>query len=152
MLPRRFWDKVLVATPDECWMWKGATTSHGYGAFKVNGRICGAHILSLEAESGEAANGRFVCHSCDNPSCCNPKHLWFGTNSDNQKDCTKKGRRPPTEQTGVLNGRAVLNEDAVREIRRLSAIGHSNTTLGCMFGVTHSNIYRIKRRQSWKHI
>lgn len=111
-----------------------------------------AHILSLEDATGQAADGRYVCHTCDNPPCCNPRHLWFGSNSENQIDCSNKGRKNLADTTGEMNGHAVLNESAVKEIRRLSALGYSNTELGHMFGVSHGNIYAIKRRISWRHI
>ena len=85
----RFFNKVDKT--ESCWIWN-ASLRYGYGAFKINGKVVGAHRFSWEYHFGKINNGLNVCHKCDNPKCVNPQHLFLGSNSDNMKDCYKKGR------------------------------------------------------------
>lgn len=149
----RFWRKVDRRGPDECWEWSGRRDKDGYGQFRTNNprRMRRANIVAHEIEYG-LPNGLQVCHSCDNPPCCNPQHLWGGTNSDNQQDSVTKGRRPEVDQKGENNPRAILSGNDVIEIRRLIGVGLTNTKIGPMYGVTHSMISRIRLGKAWTHI
>ena len=82
-----------TSNPNGCWEWTKAKDYDGYGITTYNGKIVGAHRLSYLSFNGPIAQGLFVCHSCDNPSCCNPSHLWLGTNQENQIDNRDKGRK-----------------------------------------------------------
>lgn len=86
---RRFWTYVKK-TPN-CWIWIGANRS-GYGRLRVNGKKITVTHLSYELHKGKIPNGKFICHSCDNPSCVNPEHLWIGNHLDNARDMRFKGR------------------------------------------------------------
>lgn len=66
--------------------------AHGYGQLNFNGAITKAHRLSYAAFVGPITGGLFVCHKCDNPKCCNPAHLFLGTQQDNVADMVAKGR------------------------------------------------------------
>lgn len=96
--PSRFWAKVDVRGPDECWEWQASLTRGGYGTFTVTKkprRIARAHRFSLELVNGVVPDG-IVCHKCDNPLCVNPNHLWIGTHTENMQDALKKGRLTKT--------------------------------------------------------
>lgn len=75
-----------------CWIWQGAKDSKGYGRITVNYRIFGAHRLSFELFKGSIEKNKNICHTCDNPSCIKPDHLWIGTQKENMQDKMKKGR------------------------------------------------------------
>lgn len=105
----RFWAKVdKSGGPDACWIWTASKVPSGYGSFGVNGRLFGAHRIAWVLENGQiphdgSYHGMCVCHKCDNPACCNPAHLFLGTNMDNARDREKKGRgnQPKGDANGV---------------------------------------------------
>lgn len=102
-LPDRFWDKVTKS--DECWEFRGARNSSGYGIFQM-GRGIGtqkAHIVAWELTRG-ARNGLWVLHKCDNPPCCRPDHLYLGTQADNARDMSRRGRSRGSKVTECPQG------------------------------------------------
>lgn len=149
-LAERLWEKVDVRSQDECWPWQACVDDHGYGVINAGGRgkACKAHRIVAEL-SGIETEGVIIRHTCDNPPCCNPRHLLPGTQADNLRDMHMRGR------SGVTGSRchlAKLDEAAVAEIRRLSREGTNNTQLAKQFGVTRTNIVHIVHRRSWKHV
>lgn len=90
----RFWQKVDRSGGQfACWQWTGSKRTFGYGHFRAeNKRRCDAHRFSWEIHRGAIPHGMCVCHSCDNPSCVNPAHLWLGTSQQNTADRHIKGR------------------------------------------------------------
>lgn len=115
----RFWRKVEKRGPDECWPWKGALWDKGYGQFRVDGRKLMAHRVSLIlAGRPQPSDKPQGCHTCDNPPCVNPAHLWWGTNGDNQRDCVAKGRHPLASKTHCLRGHPLSGENLIRNKRQ----------------------------------
>lgn len=91
---KRFWSKVKILGDDDCWEWQKAKHGLGYGAFRISHpvRMVVAHRFAWELTYGEIPIGLCVLHACDNPSCCNPKHLFLGTRTDNNRDKFAKER------------------------------------------------------------
>ncbi len=86
----RFLTKVKKSP--QCWIWVGGKSLNGYGKFFLNGKLTEAHRASYAIFRGVIPPNMCVCHTCDNPCCVNPKHLWLGTRSDNMQDMLAKGR------------------------------------------------------------
>lgn len=94
---RVFWSRVDVRGPDECWPWRNATPGQ-YGTMWLPSerRARPAHVIAWVSKNGPLPDGMQACHRCDNRPCCNPDHLFPGTQSDNIQDAMKKGRfKPP---------------------------------------------------------
>lgn len=81
-----------TTSQDGCWLWRGGRSPRGYGRFKVSGKTLRAHRWAYEQFVGPIPADLRVCHRCDNPPCCNPDHLFLGTDADNVHDCVAKGR------------------------------------------------------------
>lgn len=103
----RFWSKVEKT--DSCWIWRGELMASGYGKIKIEGRYWLAHRFSKFLADGELSDELFVCHTCDNPPCVRPEHLFLGTARDNGRDMSAKGRSAghltPAQVEQVRNGR-----------------------------------------------
>lgn len=138
----RFWAKVQIGRPDECWTWTAAKTRKGYGNFRTTETRL-AHRYSYELAYGEIPNGLHVCHHCDNPSCVNPRHLFISNNWGNVQDRDEKNR----VAHGSKHRAAKLTEFDVAFIRRS---GRTVTNLSAMFGVSAATISEIRSGKSWR--
>jgi hypothetical protein len=95
-LEERFWEKVAIGNTDTCWEWQACTYHNGYGKFALTrSNPVYAHRLAYEFTHGPIPTGLLICHTCDNHLCCNPQHLFVGTQKDNMQDCKRKGRNSP---------------------------------------------------------
>lgn len=138
---------------DACWPFKGSRKGKGrYGRFCLPRPThdAFAHRIAWAAHNRQEPGNMLVCHTCDNPPCCNPSHLFLGSVSDNYWDMVSKGRRRVAPLPGERNGNATLNEGDVREIWRLIHMGWNNSKIAGHFGVGHAMISRIRLGLSWK--
>jgi hypothetical protein len=152
----RFWLKVNVSGPDDCWIWlAGKDKVHGYGVFRIKETVVVASRVACFLQKGIAPLPcLFACHTCDNPPCCNGAHLFWGTNRDNLLDAASKGLcgaqvNPERVRRGENHSSAKINEQAVREIRSSKL---STRLLADNFGVSQSAIMLIKQRVNWRHV
>lgn len=89
----RFWAKVQKGEPEACWAWTGSTDPRGRGQMYADGRLQNASRIAWRIVNGrELTRAEVACHSCDNPRCVNPAHIFAGTQSDNMRDMAAKGR------------------------------------------------------------
>jgi hypothetical protein len=113
-----------------------------------------AHRLAWELTHGPIPPGQFVCHTCDNPPCVNPAHLFLGSAADNSADMVAKGRQAPAEKTarrGESHGRALLTAAEVAEIRsRYAAGGTTYRQLASEYGVGPPHVWAIVNRRVWR--
>lgn len=102
--------RLDASAPAACWEWPGARFRGGYGKVRatVDGRrtLLGTHVVMFEHVHGPVPPDRFVLHTCDNPPCCNPAHLYAGTPGDNMRDRSTRGRaaNQNTVKTHCLRG------------------------------------------------
>ena len=165
----RFWSKIEIKRPDECWLWISTVRQEGvrgYGAFHLyrHSGYFTAHRIAYVIQNGPIANDLMVCHSCDVKLCCNGNHLFSGTNSDNMLDASRKGRIASGDRNGARlypermprgedQGTAKLTEENVREIRRTYfPYKMSSPKLAKQFGVDHKTILNIIHDKIWRHV
>lgn len=151
-----------TAVVGDCIEWMGSRIHDGYGRVKVGGKSFRVHRRVWALLSGPIPDGIDVLHSCDNPPCCNPDHLFLGTNQDNVDDRTAKGRhssgaahwmrRLPGRLRGECNGKAVLTVDDVRCIRARHVLGERNIDIARSLGVGKSTIFNVVTRRTWNHV
>jgi HNH endonuclease len=138
-IEKRFWSKVEIRGPDECWPWLRGLHEFGYGKIGVtceNGRnrTRVAHQVAWELAVGPIPPGKKVLHNCDNAACCNPRHLKIGTQRENIADMVAKGRSAGRPR--------VLGIEAILEIRASRALQRE---LAERFGVSQITIGRVRR-------
>lgn len=157
----RFEKKFSKGAPEECWNWNASCSGGRYGAFTVDGKQRGAHCVSHEIYVGEVPDGKLVCHSCDNPKCVNPSHLFIGTPLDNMQDKLIKGRHSngakhaatfkdsPLFKGALKYGenhhQSKLTDDQRREIVANIANGMTQRAIAKLYGITQSMVSVIKK-------
>jgi hypothetical protein len=146
----RFWEKVDIRTPIECWEWLASISVTGYGTFMLDKKTHGAHRIAYELHFGTRLTAQeHVCHKCDNPRCVNPHHLFVGTHHSNMRDMKAKGRHKQTPQLGERHWNAKLTAPDIIAIR---ASALTAAQLAERFGVTDTMIRLIRQRRNWRHI
>lgn len=139
----RFWSNVVRLQPTQCWEWHGYTQTKGYGLY--SGLL--SHRLAYWLHHGVDPGPLKVCHTCDNPPCCNPAHLFLGTSQHNSDDMVAKGRAQ--HHKGEKASRAKLTEQDVRRMRRCSA---PYTKLARSHGLSVSAVRAAAKGVNWSHI
>lgn len=149
---KRFENNVYPEPNTGCWLWTGCVSpgKWGYGVFWVDGKTIKVHRYSYIIFKGEIPKGLFVCHSCDQPSCVNPDHLFLGTHQDNMKDMNSKGRGGSTK--GERSRLSRLTTQQVLDIRSMYSDGNSSIKIAKRFSITDRNVMHIVNRETWKHI
>lgn len=142
----RFWANVDKRGNSECWLWTGLRSTRGYGSIRYNGKMCIASRICYEIHHGPIPSGLCVCHTCDNPPCVNPSHLFLGTSADNAADRDAKGRHNPAR--GSAHGGAKLTWHDVDYIRRAR---ETLRQLARKFGISISQVWRIRSGAAWSH-
>jgi hypothetical protein len=138
----QFWVRIdKSAGPKGCWPCIGATIN-GYGAIHHNGFNL-AHRFAFFLNKGKIPAGKCVLHKCDNPPCCNPRHLFLGSNADNVKDSMAKGRHI----NPVIAKKLTLVK--VYKIRKLYAGGSMAGDLAKQFGVSRQSIWLTVNKKRW---
>jgi len=155
----RFWSKVQIAPPNECWEWMAGLKDNRvfrnrYGAFRVNSHInIRSHqVAYIFANQCDIPDGMVVCHTCDNPKCCNPSHLWLGTNTDNMRDAALKSRLKIPNNSGEKHGMSMLLEDDVRKIKFAPQYWGIGRDLALRFGVSPQTVAMIRSGKRWSHV
>lgn len=169
---------VSVGGPDECWPWDGRRASKGYGVLWVPPRTIRVPRLAYFIATGQDPGDLMVCHTCDNPPCCNPRHLYAGTDADNKADMVQRGRaasgerhvsklhpevlprggghwthrHPEKRPFGESSSFSKLNAKQVLEIRALSKAGVQGVELARRFSIAKSNVSQILLRKTWPHL
>ena len=147
-----FHNSYMPITETGCWIWIGKSSNlFGYGSFTdKKSKLQYAHRASWIIHYGEIPKGMCVCHKCDIASCVNPQHLFLGTHKDNMQDMFKKNRRANTYKApGEKNAAAKITADNVAEIRNGE---ESGAFYARKYGVSPTQIMRIRKKISWKHI
>ena len=148
---RLFWEKVDKS--GECWVWTASRDAKGYGCFGVAGKIKRTHRLSFLMHNGEIPSHLIVCHSCDNPSCVNPDHLWLGTHQDNAIDRERKNRGGRKGPEGSKAPHAKLTEAIVAQIKAIIAEGKTtHRSIAKQFGVHFATISDLATGKTWRHV
>ena len=143
-LSERFWEKVQIGSSDECWPFMGSIDEHGRGQIaNEEGRLEKAHRVAYMLVKGPIPDGLLVCHSCDNPPCCNPDHHWLGTHKDNSQDAEQKGR---LYHHWPRYGAAHPSTKIALEVKTMIAKdGRSHREIARVYGVSKTHVTRIKR-------
>lgn len=143
----RFWAKVALNEPDQCWIWMAGRRGK-YGCVWNGNRAVAAHRLAYELAVGPIPDGHDVLHTCDIPLCVNPQHLWSGTALDNMLDMWRKGRgNPPIGERAPSNK---LTFEQVCQIRKLLETGVSQRTIAMIFNVKQPTICHINTGKNWE--
>jgi hypothetical protein len=153
----RFWSKVLIGGPDECWPWTAHTVGDGYGMLRVGDERIMAHRFAWELAFGRPPDELLVCHSCDNPPCQNKRHLFLGTYQDNALDMVSKGRWAGGSpgMPGETHPCAKLTDLIVREVRRTYIPGsqtHGAKALAKAHGVSKQSMLAALKGKTWRHV
>lgn len=141
----RFWSLVdIQSDPDACWPWKLSTDMDGYGTISVDNIRIKSHRLSFFLANGRDPQDYLVCHTCDNPPCCNPFHLFLGTCEDNLHDASLKGR--------MKSARTEFSETDVANIRIWYRLGIPIAEIAGLFDVTDTTISNVANGRSFHYL
>jgi|GEM_PF-581540 len=145
-LRERLSQAVHRAGPDECWLYTGKTT-RGYGRITVKGKQFLTHRLAWTLANQSDPGPLLVCHTCDNPPCCNPKHLFLGTVLDNSADMKAKGRS--AVRLGETRKRKRGLKLTVEQVASIRRDVRPDRIVAEEYGVSKGTIWKIRSGFSW---
>ena len=143
---RIFHESYTIDPETKCWNWNNPNHAAGYGAFHIGGEVS-SHRASFVIHFGGITEGLLICHSCDNPRCVNPLHLFQGSQLENMRDMIRKGRK--IYVVGEANPVAKLTNEQAREI--FLATG-PQWTIAEKYGISRRGVGKIKQGLIWKHV
>lgn len=143
-----FWQHVTKEDADKCWLFRGTLWPHGYGQMKYRRKKYFAHRVSYEIHYGPLARDQRVLHKCDVPQCCNPNHLFAGTQADNVADMIQKGRN----RVGEAHPNAKTSAAEVIKMRELASSGMTVSEISKLLGTKRTQVSDIVSRRRWKHL
>lgn len=147
-LRERFMTK-FVRVEHGCWEWTAYQTKRGYGCIGVGSKSVLAHRVAWLLFRGEFDGALHVLHSCDNPCCVNPEHLFLGDHVANMSDMAQKGR----STHGSAKSCSKITEDIVRTIReRYANGGVTSVQIAAELGVRPNTISGAINGKSWRHV
>ena len=138
----RFWSKVDRSNTNGCWPWTSSKDKDGYGVFRYNARKIMAHRIAYLFTYGYLPTNARICHTCDNPGCCNPNHLFFGSDSDNIIDCIVKNK----------HSNCKLKADQIMPIKNAILNGATVKDVALCYNVSQTTIYYILNGTTWWYI
>jgi hypothetical protein len=175
----RFWAKVDIRGDGECWEWRGARDRKGYGRVWLPQRMVLAHRAAWELARAAIPEGMHILHHCDHPPCCNPAHLFLGSNADNVADKVRKQRQARGERSGThthpervprgdrhfsrmcperlargeRGGSAKLTQEDVEMIRYAYSTGRfTQRDIATCYAINQAHVSLIVRGKCWKHV
>lgn len=137
----QFWSKVDKS--GECWLWTAGGHKFGYGEFRIGRTLVRAHRYSYEIHKGEIPEGLGINHTCDNPKCVNPEHLYAGTQKDNLNDALSRGR---------FSNRLLTKEQVLEIKTLLSSTSINPHQISKLYKVYPTTIYDIRDGRTWTHL
>ncbi len=143
----KFWSRVDVGGPNDCRPWIKGLDAKGYGRTFFAGRRVLAHRVALFLSGRLNPDRLHALHSCNNPPCCNPAHLRWGTQKENIRQAAQDGRFGCRK--GELSPRAILTDAQALEIR---ASPETSAALARRFGVSRTAVYMVRAGRSFTHI
>lgn len=146
----RFWAKVNRSTPEACWEWTASLNGGRYGQFQWDRKMIRSHRVAFMLVKGTIPPGASVLHTCDNQQCCNPAHLFLGTQQDNMTDKKLKGRARTVGKAGENNPAAKITAEVAEKIRQLWALKvMTQTQIGDLFDIDQTTVSLIVRGRIW---
>ena len=144
-LPQRIIDKIDIGDPDECWEWMAAKNNKGYPIASYESKPHLATRLIYRSVNGPLGDDECILHFCDEPSCCNPRHLQKGSQIDNIADCVSKGRNARGEKHNF----ARLTE---RDVLAIRADPRNHNRTAKAYGISRETVRNIRQRRTWQHL
>lgn len=151
--PMEWIEKNIIQDANGCWIWQLAKRKPPdlpYGIMKYEGRTMKVYRVVYTLTHGEIPKGLFVLHNCDVAECCNPVHLFLGSQLDNIKDRHTKNRNGVTNQWGERAPKTVITEKQAIDILQRHANGASNQILIEEYG--RNAVQNVLAGKSYKYL